>query len=705
MRNFQPNKPEQNPNDNPRKLRTNRPVLVYARRSDPYAKDKKKDRTQSREMQTDDMIKWASDQGWTDDLIHPYFADLGLSGTLRPDQRPDMLRLFDDLDSGKFDHSTIVCFQENRLFRDETHIYYNQLIGKMLQHDVILIALSPRMYIYDMRDEHDKERLRDKLEEAAEFIPKHVRGWLLPARERAAQEYGEWAGIGDINIGYIVDYDENSPTYKKRIPYRPHAEIVKRELFEAFAEVGGEIGLLYQRIALSPIIFPFFEQWVDRRVVSKFNQWSQCSEGYVLQFKQTILSILTNPVYIGYQMINGAIRRDKFGNLVTSHEVIIERDLFEFAFYRLSKYDLDGTLLDGKVIRRYFYRGKENNDFGLLEYRIRWSNGPVRTTATGEYTDEGTPTNKAVYILHSATRQMKVEEYAYIVCDELDSIVVNRLMEHVRDLTRQQADTSNYELQVKKIREKRLSAINQINKSIADNEREQAKLTVSLGKVEDIVNKRKDLNEGEKKEVQEHMEELILNQIATLESDRKQLIKDRGRLEQEKASDIGSLEDELADLENLWKEYPFRKRQSYINFLVKGVVVDVISTHWIGVQVSWLHEIWGVEEMYYYRQRGSHSAWTPEEDEIIRQHYPSTPRIELMTLLPYRVWDAIIKRAKTLDVARSRSIARTTRGQVGIHPHLSYSDIEFMKEMNIPLNRKGELAQQSTKWTKAQAQQ
>src|SRR5215469_1513352 len=150
MRNFQPNKPEQNPNDNPRKLRTNRPVLVYARRSDPYARDKKKDRTQSREMQTDDMIEWATDQGWPENLILPYFADLGLSGTLRPDQRPDMLRLFDDLDSGKFDHSTIVCFQENRLFRDETHIYYNQLIDKMLQHDVILIVLSPRMYIYDM---------------------------------------------------------------------------------------------------------------------------------------------------------------------------------------------------------------------------------------------------------------------------------------------------------------------------------------------------------------------------------------------------------------------------------------------------------------------------------------------------------------------------------------------------------------------------
>ncbi len=702
MRNFQLSKGKSNENDDPRKLRTSRAVLVYARRSDPYAKDKKKDRTQSREMQTDDMIGWAKDQGWTEELIHPYFADLGLSGTLRPDQRPDMLRLFGDLDENKFDHATIVCFQENRLFRDETHIYYNQLIEKMLLHDVVLIALSPRMYIYDMRDEHDKERLRDKLEEAAEFIPKHVKGWLLPARERAAQEYGEWAGIGDINIGYIVDYDEDSPTYKKRIPYAPHAEVVKQELFEAFSELGGEISLLYQRVALSPVIFPFFEPWVDRRVVNKFNQWTQNSEGYVLQFKQTILSILTNPVYAGYQMINGAIRRDKKGNLIQSHEAIIDRDLFDFAFYRLSKYDLDGTLIEGKSIRRYFYRGEEKNNFGLLKYRIRWSEGPVRTSAIGKYDDDGTPTNKAVYILYSDVRKMNAEEYAYIPCEVLDDIVVKRLMHHAHELTQQQNDISVYELQAKLIREKRKNAINQIDKSIADNQGEQLRLTESLGKVDEVVKSRKNLSESEIEEMKEHLQAVILGRIASLELDRKKLIKDKEMLEKESQADIGSLEEELADLENLWSEYPFKKRQAYVNFLIKGVVVDVVSNHWMSIQVSWLHEMWGVEEIYYYRRRGGHSDWTQEEDEIIRQYYPCMPKMELMALLPLRVWAAIIKRAVVLEVSRSMSIARTTREKIGFHPQFSHSDVVFMREMNIPLNKRGEPVQQNTEWQKPQ---
>lgn len=39
-----------------------------------------------------------------------------------------MLRLFDDIDEGRYDHGTIICWQESRLFRDETQIYYNQFM-------------------------------------------------------------------------------------------------------------------------------------------------------------------------------------------------------------------------------------------------------------------------------------------------------------------------------------------------------------------------------------------------------------------------------------------------------------------------------------------------------------------------------------------------------------------------------------------------
>ncbi len=166
-------------------LRTNRPAAAYARRSDHKARDKEKDKSQSREMQTEDMIDWGMMQGWKRQLMFPFFADLGLSGALRPDQRPDMLRMFDEIDSGKFDHGTVICWQENRLFRDETQIYYNQFIQKCLEHDILVVVVSPYLMIYDFRDDFMLEMFRWKQKESADFIKRHVKGWMLPARYRA----------------------------------------------------------------------------------------------------------------------------------------------------------------------------------------------------------------------------------------------------------------------------------------------------------------------------------------------------------------------------------------------------------------------------------------------------------------------------------------------------------------------------------------
>ncbi len=349
-----------------KQLRTNKPFAPYARRSDPTAKDAKKDKTQSREMQTEDFIKWGKQKGWPQSLISPYFADLGLSGTLPPDQRPDTLRLFDDLDAGKLDGGTIACWQENRPFRDETHIYYNQLIEKMLLHDVVLVVLSPRLYIYDMRDPFDKERLRDKFKEAANYIPVHIKGWLHPAKERAAWEDDEWAGMGDLPPGFIVDYDPLSETYKHAIPYWPHLEKVT-EYFELYREVGGEISLFYQHLRRFPIVFPEFPPGTDRRVLSRFKLSKYPGGGYYIKSKSSLLTLLTHPMYGGYRAVKGVIRQDHLGNKIQSFPSVIDEDLRQFAFFRLAKTDFDGNPIDGNTLRRYFH--DKDAELGLLKFR------------------------------------------------------------------------------------------------------------------------------------------------------------------------------------------------------------------------------------------------------------------------------------------------------------------------------------------------
>ncbi|GHO52581.1 hypothetical protein KSB_10560 [Ktedonobacter robiniae] len=355
--------------------------------------------------------------------------------------------------------------------------------------------------------------------------------------------------------------------------------------------------------------------------------------------------MLTNPIYIGYQSVNGVIRRDRQGNMITSHEAIIDLELFFFAYYRLSKYDLDGTLLEGREVKRYFYRGDQAT-YGLCKYRIRWSDGPVRTEAHGEY-DGDTPVDRPIYILAPETFKLGSKNYMCLPCEEVDAEIVNRLMYHVQELSKEQKETSEYEKQAQVIREGRKKKIKQIEQSFVDIEVKQTKLANALSTVKDDNSSKVD-----PKQVSTRLQELIIEQMRNLERERLLLMKDKQRLEEEAENDIGSLEEELQDLEALWPKYRFSKRQSLINFVVREVVIDIMSTHWVRIQVTWLHEGWGTEELYYARQRGKQGNWTPEEEAILKENWATTTKAQLMTLLPDRAWRSIQMRGHLAGIKR-----------------------------------------------------
>jgi len=655
-----------------KQLRTDKPFAPYARRSDPDAKDAKKDKTQSREMQTEDFILWGKRNGWPDHLIFPYFADLGLSGTLPPDQRPDMLRLFDDLDSGKLDGGTIGCWQENRPFRDETHIYYNQLIEKMKKHNVVLVVLSPRLYIYDMRDPFDEERLRDKFKEAANYIPVHIKGWLHPARERAAWEDDEWAGMGDLPPGFICDYDPLSPTYKHAIPYWPHIEKVK-EHFELYMELAGEISLFYQYLRTSPIVFPEFSPDVDRRVVSKFKLARYPGGGYYIKGKTSLVSVLTHSMYGGYRAVKGVIRRDQDGNKLQSFEPVIDKELREFAYYRLARTDFDGNPLEGKSKKRYFH--DKDAEIGLLKFRIQSDQGEVRV-------HKGCRKTAGVYrIQRLADGYLRqAVYYAEIACEEIETFVVSRLLERAEQLCQRQGDIEAYEATTAAVRNARLAKIKQIEQSMLDIDRDQSGLTRNIGKVEREKEEAEKKNDTATIELKDKRLQLLEQEIETLELERRRLLKAKEVLEEEIDNDIGSLEEELIKLKNGWPDYNFKKRRSLVNFAIQEVKINKVSTHWIEIQVLWLNEEWGHEQMYYRRHIGAVKKWTDKEVDILEKHYATMPTDELMALLPERTWHAIrCYAADHLDGERCRQRGNTPN--IGMTD--SHVDREFMKSRGM----------------------
>src|SRR5205085_12004202 len=115
----------------------------------------------------------------------------------------------------------------------------------------------------------------------------------------------------------------------------------------------------------SPIIFPEFEEWVDPRNVKRFKMARHPGGGYYPKGKVTIISMLTNPIYIGYRTIEGVIRRNNKGEKIRDYEPMIDRYLFDFAYYRLARTDLDGKPLEGKRPRR-FLQQTSKAEYGLL---------------------------------------------------------------------------------------------------------------------------------------------------------------------------------------------------------------------------------------------------------------------------------------------------------------------------------------------------
>lgn len=372
-----------------------------------------------------------------------------------------------------------------------------------------------------------------------------------------------------------------------------------------------------------------------------------------------IVSMLTNPIYGGYRSVNGVIRRDEQGNKRRSFEPVIEQELFDFAYYRLAKTDLDGNPLAGEGRRsRRFFQEESKGDYGLLKFRIKSNQGEVRTHAdnrlgTGSYLIE----NSEEAVLHYYTY------HADIPCDEIDTIIVNRLLEHVDVLSQEQESIAEYDERIATRRKERFAKIKQIEASIADIDQQQQNLTARLGRTSD-----------------ERKQDLIEQQIDVLETERVNLLRAKKELEEEADSDIGTLEEELMRLKIGWPKYDFKKRRSLINFAIQEVIIDVMSTRWMRVEVLWLHEEWGCEAIYYRREHGSMKVWSDEEKAILSDNYATMRKLQLMAALPNRAWASIQQMAGTMRLSRSQKLSLGETIKVKGN---SYADLMFLERENI----------------------
>ena len=179
MRNFQP---RQNPDPNDIwniKLPVNVPWGVYARLSTPGQLIRS---TQSTEMQTDDLIQWLIDRQVKRELISLFDADLGVSGTLRIDQRTGLQELVERIQADEI--KAVLVYQVSRLFRDETGVQYNTFADICKKHNCVLVTADGM--VFNFNNPMHMKMFRFLGEMAADYIPQQIKGVLHAARLRKA---------------------------------------------------------------------------------------------------------------------------------------------------------------------------------------------------------------------------------------------------------------------------------------------------------------------------------------------------------------------------------------------------------------------------------------------------------------------------------------------------------------------------------------
>ncbi|GCE22254.1 recombinase family protein [Dictyobacter kobayashii] len=628
--------------------RTEAGLGIYARQS---TLAQVKNYRQSTEMQTDDLVDMAKHLGWDEDHIILFTQDLAKSGKLRIDQRTGLRSLIERIEKGEF--KTVLVFLEDRLFRDETGIQYNIFIDVCKRHSVLVV--TPHM-TYDFTNPFHVKQFRWRCEEAADYLRDYVINRLHGAKNRIS-ESGRFAGRS-IPIGFIIDRETSmivdgkvapNPTYRKFIPYEPHAHIV-RWLFQRYWELGGKIRPLCRELQQQPFVFPDFEPDVDISKYIALYHLKQTAGGYHIS-RPGLMGLLTNVAYIGYWIHLGEIVSKN------NHQAIVEEDLFWYAFSRLSPYTITGERNEKK--KGYIRYSRKEPIPALLKNVIgSQEGGRVYVSTSGL-------THKPIYVIEERNQRLILKYHAATPCQEIDDLVARRLVEHMKR-TKQFERYQDYAAELQKERDQIGKNIKQ---QVAEIDKQMDGILTTLSLPKDTLPKKLREKFVAKYTLLEKQKEELEIQQATIQTNS----------HAQKLMEYYSLINRIGQQ---WERIPFIHKQALADALIKQVYLDEMTGHWLRIEVEWLDPHWGIERLYIFRSGGAHKTWTDEENNIIHDLFLNTPREGILAKLPRRSWVAITLQARKLHIHRQRNLISTCA-----IPHtLSIEDVTFMKGAGINMN-------------------
>jgi DNA invertase Pin-like site-specific DNA recombinase len=607
-------------------------IVQYIRQS---SREQVKKNKQSAILQDIKLTRRLLAYGWPDERVIKIDTDQGKSGQKRRDERAGLDELYRLVLSGQA--GAVAAYDASRLYRDLTRVHYNDFVNMCETHNIVFVTYDT---IYWPHIRRDMDALVDKFAEAARFIDEVILGKLIPAKMQAIEDAQSYGGHC-VPMGYYVVEDELEER-KYYVVYEPHAKII-RWLFNRYRELNGNLGKLGREVRARNLTFPPFAGLETIPHVAL--RWN--GEGYSLRTRGGLISILTNPAYIGYYVYNGALISKK------AHDAIVDMDDFLYAYSRLSPVTLDGqdNASKPKLDRR---RGVVCD--ALLENILESDGAPVyvmagNQTYTAKTNADGWKTTELVAPVR-------------LIDDEF-SIALRKLLIALEQRHQQGFADGLYELMTQA-----QETIAQEGDILAG---ELANVLKGIGQAE--LDKQIALEEEYADGVRD-----ATRRLKRLQADREALEVKLARSEKEQA--------DLAECQSLsevalhqWDAMKFSTKLRYVRLMVAQANMTTASPHFLRLDIVIGTPFYRLLTGFLYRQHGSRAPWAPEETDALRRLYLSADRLDVLKAIPMRSWEAIVQQASIASLPRS-----TRLNTAGVPEHLSYADVLLMQRENITRN-------------------
>jgi hypothetical protein len=608
----------------------------------------------SAEVNPDDLVASALRFGFARERIEVVETDMGIGAySTRIEDRPGLHKwLYEDLPSGR--SRVLMASQEDRLFRDRDEIDHNRFIAQVAACDGWVICGQT---IYNLRRDFDRERFRMACKSNKFFIEYHIKGRLHPAVQRAALQ-GRYTG-GQVPMGYVVDYDSRSETYKHYIVYLPHTSLIVDHIFRYFAALPRPSAMAVARHWEEQGLFwPFYGPEVDPRVIRAGEAGRKRDEalgGYRLGWAQA-QHILTDVVYLGWRVRAGEVAWDTAHNAPrVCHPPLVDPELFWWCYDRLvaerppwapPPVDVSVPIprprrsrseMSGKV--RFLAHGRVRCAVHGTTLAVRDSHGHVGLQCNGRdfrvYRSSagcaelyGEPVEAALlagFIEQLTLDERDIAAMAFL----LDQREGSREGQHVR-LRREIAERGKMYTRAMEL------ALRDENAAIAEDLLGQAKQA-------------KQIISQLEKELAELLDE--------------QPISSRAWLAAQHAAGLA------ARIRATFHEWARTYQSQLISLALDDAVLGYVDRRLVGLWMRWRGGGETRKEMV--PVLGQHLRWSEEEKEAIRRYYPCLTWNALQRMLPARSSYAIKHIAKELGVVRPNAVILQDTVPCVVHPDVT----------------------------------